>query len=48
MEKPHKKLEVWKQSMDFVPEIYKSTEGLPSEEIYGLTNQVRRAAVSIP
>jgi four helix bundle protein len=48
MEKPHKKLEVWKQSMDFVVEIYKATERLPSEEIYGLTNQVRRAAVSIP
>ena len=48
MEKPHKKLEVWKQSMDFVAEIYKSTEGLPSEEIYGLTNQLRRAAGSIP
>jgi 23S rRNA-intervening sequence protein len=31
MEKPHKKLEVWKQSMDFVAEIYKSTEGLPSD-----------------
>jgi four helix bundle protein len=48
MEKPHKKLEVWKQSMDFVVEIYKATERLPSQEIYGLTNQVRRAAVSIP
>src|SRR5918996_4877328 len=48
MEKPHKKLEAWKQSMDFVVEIYKATEGLPSQEIYGLTNQIRRAAVSIP
>ena|SRR5919106_964783 len=48
MEKPHKKLEAWKQSMDFVVEIYKATEGLPSQEIYGLTNQIRQAAVSIP
>ncbi|HEY3167041.1 MAG TPA: four helix bundle protein [Candidatus Binatia bacterium] len=48
MEKPHKKLEAWNQSMDLVVEIYKATEQLPKQEIYGLTNQVRRAAVSIP
>jgi four helix bundle protein len=48
MEKPHKKLEAWKQSMDLVIEIYRSTENFPSQEIYGLTNQLRRAAVSIP
>ena len=48
MEKPHKKLEAWKQSMDLVIEIYRTTENFPSQEIYGLTNQIRRAAVSIP
>ena len=48
MEKPHKKLEAWKQSMDLVIEIYKASEEFPSQEIYGITNQVRRAAVSIP
>lgn len=48
MEKPHKKLEAWKQSVDLVIEIYKTTEVFPSKEIYGITNQVRRAAVSIP
>ena len=48
MEKPHKKLEAWKQSMDLVVAIYKATEELPTQEIYGLTNQVRRAAVSVP
>lgn len=48
MEKPHKKLEAWKQSMDLVVEIYKVTNDFPHQEIYGLTNQVRRAAVSIP
>jgi four helix bundle protein len=48
MEKPHKRLEAWKQSMDLVIEIYRTTEGFPSQEIYGLTNQIRRAAVSIP
>jgi len=48
MEKPHKKLEAWKQSMDLVIEIYRTTENFPSQEIYGLTNQIRRAVVSIP
>jgi four helix bundle protein len=41
MEKPHKKLEAWKQSMDLVIEIYRTTENFPSQEIYGLTNQIR-------
>jgi four helix bundle protein len=48
MEKPHKKLEAWKQSMDLVTEIYKTTKEFPTQEIYGITNQVRRAAVSAP
>jgi four helix bundle protein len=48
MEKPHKKLEAWKQPMDLVIEIYRTTENFPGQEIYGLTNQIRRAAVSIP
>ncbi|MBI1768879.1 MAG: four helix bundle protein [Bacteroidetes bacterium] len=48
MEKPHKKLDVWKLSMDFVIDIYRKTEGFPKEERYALTDQIRRAAVSIP
>ncbi|HEY7219907.1 MAG TPA: four helix bundle protein [Candidatus Binatia bacterium] len=48
MEKPHKKLQAWKQSMNLVIEVYRTTEGFPSRESYGLTNQLRRAAVSIP
>ena len=48
MEKPHKKLEAWKQAMDLVIDVYRETENFPSQEIYGLTNQIRRAAVSIP
>jgi four helix bundle protein len=48
MEKPHKKLEAWKQSMELVIEIYRATADFPSQETYGLTNQVRRATVSIP
>ena len=39
---------VWRKSMDFVEEIYRLTRSLPREEIYGLTTQLRRAAVSIP
>jgi four helix bundle protein len=41
-------LEVWKLSINFVKEIYRLTEKFPPIEIYGLTNQIRRAAVSIP
>jgi len=44
----HKNLEIWKQSIDFVTRIYKITQSFPSEEKFGLTNQMRRAAVSIP
>jgi four helix bundle protein len=44
----HKELDAWKISIDFVAEIYKVTDSFPSSEIYGLTNQIRRAAVSIP
>ena len=48
MEKPHKKLEVWKKSVDFVTEVYKVTADFPSDERYGLVSQMRRAAISIP
>lgn len=48
MEKPHKKLEAWKQSMDLVIEVYRATQHFPGHEIYSLTNQTRRASVSIP
>ena len=44
----HKDLEVWKKSMDLVSDIYKITESFPNKELYGLTNQIRRAAVSVP
>jgi len=46
--KNHKDLEVWKKSMYLVSNIYKITESFPNKELYGLTNQIRRAAVSIP
>ncbi len=37
MDKPHKKLEVWKQSMGIVTELYKVTKGFPKEEKYVFT-----------
>jgi four helix bundle protein len=44
----HRKLDVWKMSMEFVKEIYQVTESFPKSEIYGLTSQMRRSAISIP
>lgn len=44
----HKKLDVWKKSIELVKKIYKITDTFPNKEIYGLTNQIRRASLSIP
>ena len=44
----HKDLEVWKKSMDLVVRLYQITKLFPDSEKYGLTSQMRRAAVSIP
>ena len=44
----HKDLHVWKIAMDLVAEVYSVTSCFPKEELYGLTSQVRRAAISIP
>ena len=41
-------LDVWKLSIDFVKQTYQLTQKFPKTEIYGLTNQIRRAAISIP
>ena len=41
-------LEVWKESMQLAKKIYLETKSFPKEEIYGITSQIRRAAVSIP
>lgn len=46
--KTHKDLDAWRLSIDLVSEIYKLTQQFPSEEKFGLTNQIRRAAVSVP
>ena len=46
--KSHKDLDAWKVGMDFVTDVYRLTSEFPKDEIYGLTSQLRRAAVSIP
>ncbi len=46
--RPHEKLQTWIDSVDLVLNIYKATEKFPKEEKFGLTSQIRRAAVSIP
>jgi four helix bundle protein len=40
-------LRVWQAAMDLVEQVYRITQAFPKEEMYGLTSQVRRAAVSI-
>lgn len=44
----HKNLDVYKLSKELVNEIYKLTTIFPKDEIYGLTNQLRRASISVP
>jgi four helix bundle protein len=44
----YSELIVWQKSMNLVEAIYKTTETFPGEERFGLTSQIRRAAVSIP
>jgi len=47
LEKPHKKLDVWKKSMELVGQIYELTKSYPQSENYVLINQMRRAAISV-
>lgn len=44
----HRDLEVWQKGMETVEEVYRLTSGFPEEKKYGLTSQMRRAAVSVP
>jgi four helix bundle protein len=44
----YKELAVWQKARDLVKAVYQSTAAFPREELYGLTSQIRRAAVSIP
>jgi four helix bundle protein len=46
--KKYSELIAWQKAMDLVESVYKAPASFPREEIYGLTSQVRRAAVSVP
>jgi len=43
----HKKLDIWKFSLELVSKIYSLTSQFPKEELFGLTSQLRRASVSV-
>ena len=44
----HRDLVVWQRGIEFAVWVYRATDGFPKQEVYGLTDQIRRAAVSIP
>jgi four helix bundle protein len=48
MARNYQGLVVWQRAMDLVAEVYVASRSFPREEVYGLTSQLRRAAVSIP
>ena len=45
---PFERLEAWKVSHELALAVYRATESFPRQELYGLTSQARRAALSIP
>jgi four helix bundle protein len=44
----HENLQIWQKAVDLSVAIYALTESFPSKETYGITSQIRRAAVSVP
>ncbi len=48
MSKTFRDVEIWQRAHRWVLGIYRLTDGFPKQEIYGLTSQFRRAAISIP
>jgi four helix bundle protein len=48
MARTHQRLETWKMAMDLVELVYRLTENFPPAERFGLSSQMRRAAVAIP
>ena len=44
----HRDLDVWKEAINLVEDVYKLTRDFPSEEKFGLVSQLRRAAASVP
>jgi len=47
-ERPHKRLEVWQKAMALAEAIYGLTKEFPRSEVYGLSGQMRRSAISVP
>jgi four helix bundle protein len=43
-----KNLEVWKKADELALQVYRATQSFPKEELYGLTSQIRRSALSVP
>ena len=48
MKRSHEDLQGWQEGMALAKEVYAATASFPKEEMYGLTSQMRRAAVSVP
>jgi four helix bundle protein len=48
MGESYRDLIAWRKAMELVTDIYHATQSFPRDELYGLTNQLRRAAVSVP
>lgn len=44
----YRDLRVWQSAMQLALSVYKATENFPKHELYGLTSQLRRAAISVP
>jgi len=44
----HKDLLIWKKGIDLVLKVFELTKSFPSEELFSITNQIKRAAISIP
>ena len=47
-ERSYRDLVAWQKAMDLATEVYSASRDWPKEELYGLTNQVRRAVASVP
>ncbi len=48
MSTDYKQLTAWQRAMELVQEVYRCTRAFPRDEIYGITSQMRKAAVSVP
>ncbi|MGA8867672.1 MAG: four helix bundle protein, partial [Candidatus Sulfotelmatobacter sp.] len=48
MGQSYRDLIAWQKAMDFVMDVYRTSKAFPRDELYGLSSQVRRAAVGVP